>query len=341
MTADLTHIRSSVTSLSWIPSEAVTGVNKVVFGTGFTHYDDPPPDVIDDLEALRDADRFRFANRLSAWIDVVDGNIVDAGYDGGCVMGATTIAVGTIEASFAAIAFDDIRHPIEIAAGSATFVQTVGGHTAVPAPRRVSKPPFVKLEAPTVWSTLQLTIRTDGSSSFALLGASRFPRHWIYDDHGVLSAKVGLTDFKDWWRNAFGKHTPWGDQDSPALVTAVETALERDIAARIMRGGAKPKIRTLDVGELLTRQGEIGDELFLLLDGVLAVEVGDQAAVAELGPGAIVGERALIEGGRRSATLRALTPAKVAVAQVDEIDRQALEALSRVHRREAVGPSPS
>ena len=46
------RIDSSVTSLSWIPSEAVTGLNKAIFGTGFTHYDDPPPDVIDDLEAL-------------------------------------------------------------------------------------------------------------------------------------------------------------------------------------------------------------------------------------------------------------------------------------------------
>ena len=51
------RVESSVTSLSWIPSEAVTGVNKGVFESGFTHYDDPPPDVIEDLEALRDIGR--------------------------------------------------------------------------------------------------------------------------------------------------------------------------------------------------------------------------------------------------------------------------------------------
>jgi hypothetical protein len=33
-----------------------------------------------------------------------------------------------------------------------------------------------------------------------------------------------------------------------------------------------------------------------------------------------------------------LTPVKVAVANSDEIDRRALEQLSHVHRREAVGP---
>ena len=67
------RIESSVTTLSWIPSEAVTGVNKGAFEIGFTHYDEPPPDVIADLDALRDTDRFRFANRLSGWVEVEGG----------------------------------------------------------------------------------------------------------------------------------------------------------------------------------------------------------------------------------------------------------------------------
>src|SRR6266516_1526623 len=33
---------SWVTSLSWIPSEAVTGGTRVAFDAGFTHYDEPP-----------------------------------------------------------------------------------------------------------------------------------------------------------------------------------------------------------------------------------------------------------------------------------------------------------
>ena len=100
-----TRIHSSVTSLSWIPSEAVTGVNKAIFGTGFTHYDAPPPDRIDDLEKLRAADTFRFANHLAAWIDVVDGRIVDAGYAGGCVMGSTTVGLAGKQATFAGVSF--------------------------------------------------------------------------------------------------------------------------------------------------------------------------------------------------------------------------------------------
>jgi hypothetical protein len=329
-----TRIESSATTLSWIPSEAVTGLNKAIFGTGFTHYDDPPPDVIEDLDALQAADRFRFANQLVGWIEVVDGRIVDAGYEGGCRMGATTLGLGVGRATFAAVAFDDIRHPVELTTTSARFVQTVGGHTAVPAPRRVNKPPFVKFEAPTVWTTLALTIHADGVSEYELTGASSFPRHWVYDHTGALAAKAGMADFKEWWRHSFGKHTPWGDQDSPAMVTAVESALERELAGHIMRGGGKSSIRKLKEGALLTEQGTQGDDVYLLLNGVLNVEV-DSEVIAEVGPGAILGERAALEGGVRTSTLRALTKATVAVVKADQLAEDQLAELSAGHRREA------
>ena len=91
--------------ISWIPSEAVEGISKPIFELGVTHYDDPPPDRIDDLESWRATDRFRFANRLSAWIEVVEGRIVDAGYDedSGGSMGATTVRLGRGDATFAAV----------------------------------------------------------------------------------------------------------------------------------------------------------------------------------------------------------------------------------------------
>src|ERR1044072_9356785 len=105
---------ATVTSLSWIPSEAVTGLNKAISGTGFTHYDTPPPDAIDDIDALRDEDRFRFANVLSAWVEVEDGAIVDAGYTGRCVMGSTTVSVGPKHATFAAVSFPELQRPVAL-----------------------------------------------------------------------------------------------------------------------------------------------------------------------------------------------------------------------------------
>jgi hypothetical protein len=329
------RVESSVTSVSWIPSEAVTGpVLKGTFEAGFTHYDDPPPEIVDDLDAWRDAGRFRFANHLAAWAEIAHGTIVDAGYSGGGLMGATTVRLAKLRATFEPVPLPDIRHEPERRATEVRFVQTTGGRTGLPAPRRVNHPPFVQFRAPTVWTTLALTIRADGTSSSEVLGASKFPRHWVFDADGKLDAKVGLADFKDWYRDAFGKHTPWGDHDSQALVTAVETALERQLSSTIMRAGAKPEIRNVKQGKHLVEQGEAGRDLFLLLDGVLSVVV-DGEVVAELGPGAILGERAVLEGGIRTATLSAATNVRVAVASPDQVDHEALVRLADGHRREA------
>jgi hypothetical protein len=196
----------------------------------------------------------------------------------------------------------------------------------------------VQLTAPTVWTTLQLTIHADGRAESELVGASPFPRHWVYDQAGRLGAKAGLTDFKEWWLHAFGKHTPWGDADSPALISTVETALERQLATQIMREGEKPRILRLHEGALLTQQGAHADELYLLLDGILLLEVDDKA-LAKIGPGAILGERAALEGGLRTATLRAVTPIRVAVARPDDIEPAALVEISRGHRREEESPA--
>jgi hypothetical protein len=323
-----------ITSISWIPSEAITGGTRMAFDAGFTHYDDPPPGEIGDIEALRAADRFRFANVLRAWAEVDDsGRITGCGYDGGGLMGSTTVQLGGLHYRFQAVQLPDLRRDPERGEGWVRFVQTVGGRTGLPAPRRVRRRPFVQWQAPLVWTTLSLTLRADGTAQSAMTGASRFPRHWVYDDQGVLSHKSGLTDFRDWYAKSFGRHSPWGDEDSPALVTAVETALERTLSVQLMHGAAKPVIRRLAAGEALVRQGERGAEIFLLLDGVIRVE-RDGERLAEYGPGAMLGERAHLEDGLRTSTLAAVTACRVAAVDASQLDRSALQELSGGHHRE-------
>ena len=99
----------------------------------------------------------------------------------------------------------------------------------------------------------------------------------------------------------------------------------------------RPAIRKVAAGSKLSEQGTPGDELYLLLDGVLAVEV-DGEVIAEVGPGAILGERALLEGGQRTSTLRAVSKVRVAVADLDNIDREKLVALAALHGRESTKP---
>src|SRR3954466_3293540 len=90
------RIERSVTSISWIPSEAVRGSTKLPFSVGMAHYDDAPPDsldggsTVDAPDPLRGGDRFRVANHLSAWIEVEDGRITASGQTGNPMIGGTT-----------------------------------------------------------------------------------------------------------------------------------------------------------------------------------------------------------------------------------------------------------
>jgi CRP-like cAMP-binding protein len=61
----------------------------------------------------------------------------------------------------------------------------------------------------------------------------------------------------------------------------------------------------------------------VLLDGVFDVEV-DGDVVAQVGSGAILGERAALGGGRRTATLRAVRSSRVAVIGPGGIRRRQL-----------------
>jgi Cyclic nucleotide-binding domain len=327
------RFESAVTAISWIPSEAVEGLPKIPFSMGVTHYDDPPPDQIEDLDSMREADLFREANELRAYVEVEDGKVVDAGHLGRGHLGVTRMKVGPREVSVAAVAMPTLQSEPEIGDGWARFTQTAGGRTGMPAPRHVHGKPFFQISSAIAWTTLTLTIHADGSSEHELDGASPFPRHWIYDRDGKLVEKSGLIDFKEWYRKAFGGNTPWGEEDSDAFVTQCETALERELSRSIMREGASSKPRLIDVDDTLVEQGAGGNELYLLLDGVLSAEV-DGETLAELGPGAIIGERAILEGGRRTATLRAVTPCKVVAVTADQMEPSALEELAAGRRRE-------
>ena len=327
------RIESSVTSVTWIPSEAISGMPKLPFEWGVAHYDEPPHDRLLDLDAMHENDLFREANELKAWIEVDDdGTISDHGYSGRGRIGVTRLKLGRREVAFAAAQYPLIQAEPEVRDGEVRFVQSAGGHMGLPAPRRVAGKPFFRVRSASAWTTLELVIRADGSSQGRMIGASPFPRHWVYDDDGVLVEKSASIDFDRWYRESHGKHTPWGEEDSPALATAVESELERELSESIMRSGAKLERRTYDAGEQLIEQGEEGSQLFLILDGLVDVEVdGDE--VAELGPGALLGEMALLEGGKRTASVYATTPVRAVVVPRDAVAESALEELAAGRRQ--------
>jgi len=329
---------ATVTSMSWIPSDSLRGALKTGMDLRLSHWDKPLPDTLsgpDELHELCRHDKFRFANLLSVWAEVEDGRVVDAGVDpgSGLVMGANTVRVGKIGATVRAARLPVLRPEPAHEDGAVRFVQTVGGRTALPLPRPVPHPPYVRWQAPLVWTTLAVTLRPDGTSEVELAGASAFPRHWVYGPDGRVTLKSGLADQGRWMAHSFGERTPWADHDRPALVVAVESEVERRLSEDIMRGGARPVVHNLPEGAELTRQGAPGDGLYLVLDGIARVDV-DGNPLAELGPGAVLGERALLEGGVRTSTVTAATPLRVAVASKEAIDLDRLRALAESHHRE-------
>ena len=64
-------------------------------------------------------------------------------------------------------------------------------------PRLIREAPFVKIQGPTVWTTLALTMHADGTSTGDLTGATTFPRHWLYDGSGTLVGKSAVIDFDE------------------------------------------------------------------------------------------------------------------------------------------------
>ena len=78
-------------------------------------------------------------------------------------------------------------------------------------------------------------------------------------------------------------------------------------------------------GELILREGDVGDTMFLVLDGSVLVETSGGARssvhLAELGRGACVGEVSVLTGGPRTATVAAKTDVTVATFARHRIQR--------------------
>lgn len=68
--------------------------------------------------------------------------------------------------------------------------------------------------------------------------------------------------------------------------------------------------RALDGGDLLFEEGDAAEALYVVADGTIEVRTrtpgGESTVLAELGPGSVIGEMSILEGGERSATVEAL-----------------------------------
>ncbi|MBI2391397.1 MAG: Stp1/IreP family PP2C-type Ser/Thr phosphatase [Deltaproteobacteria bacterium] len=97
---------------------------------------------------------------------------------------------------------------------------------------------------------------------------------------------------------------------------------ERELL-RVMQAA---EIREYRAGDVIMREGDKGDELFIVLSGKVAVVRGE-ATLAHLGPGEHVGEMALIRAVPRSASVMAEVPSEMVVIKRSDF----FEILRREH----------
>lgn len=96
--------------------------------------------------------------------------------------------------------------------------------------------------------------------------------------------------------------------------------LDDSVLERMARGSA---LRRYTAGEVLVRQGEPGDSLFVIRSGQVRVELrvdgGPSATLNRLGPNDFFGEMSLLTGEPRSASVIAETEAEVVVVEKADV----------------------
>jgi|SRR5512134_12838 CRP-like cAMP-binding protein len=113
----------------------------------------------------------------------------------------------------------------------------------------------------------------------------------------------------------------------------------------------KTEVINLHVGQALFREGEPGDVMYVLITGTANIVVGGEV-IEEAGPGALLGELALIDSAPRAATVVATTDCRLAPLNKEqfhtlirgtpyfatEVMKVMADRLRRMDRRVAGGP---
>jgi serine/threonine protein phosphatase PrpC/CRP-like cAMP-binding protein len=119
-----------------------------------------------------------------------------------------------------------------------------------------------------------------------------------------------------------------GEEGAVDAAQAKRLALKRDVLANmplfarltereLLRVMQAVQVREFADGEVVIREGDKGDELFIVLDGKVRVSRGEQT-LTQLGQGEHVGEMALIRSVPRSASVTAIGPAElIAIRRAD------------------------
>jgi signal transduction histidine kinase len=115
------------------------------------------------------------------------------------------------------------------------------------------------------------------------------------------------------------QHLPLADIAQRLRDTPLFGGLDDEQLGRLVESG---EIVDLANGEVLIQEGDVADALYVVLEGELEVTKqsgNSEIPLAQVGPGSLQGEIAALEGGRRLASVRAITGSEVLRIPVDAI----------------------
>ena len=136
-------------------------------------------------------------------------------------------------------------------------------------------------------------------------------------------------DLDDAWTRARALSSPWTRIAAVSPNAEEKVLMERLLSLRQVSLFSRMSLERLHAieritqeseyvrGEVIMREGEVGDELFCLVEGEVEVLRGagtpDEMRLNRLGPGAYLGEMAVLDGSPRSATVVAVSSVRVLV----------------------------
>ncbi len=174
----------------------------------------------------------------------------------------------------------------------------------------------------------QFLLASDGLHGYIAHQAELEPYFDEVDPQVATQGLVELANRKGGKDNITAVLVRLGEGDAKDSVRARRLALKRELLLKMplfARLNERELLRVMQVaevigykaGEQVVREGDRGDELFIVLSGLVRIQKGE-TVLLEIGPGDHFGEMALIRAAPRSATATAVEPSElIAIRRAD------------------------